>query len=71
MIVKLKHFSPKETKNNKSLWHVIDVTDKTLGRLASEISMILMGKNKADYIPHQISGDFVVSFGEKYQKQQF
>ena len=60
MIAKLKHFSPKETKNNKSLWHVIDATDKTLGRLATEISVILMGKNKVDYIPHQMSGDFVV-----------
>ena len=60
MIAKLKHFSPKETKNNKSLWHLIDATDKTLGRLASEISVILMGKNKVDYIPHQMSGDFVV-----------
>ena len=59
MIAKLKHFSPKETKNNKSLWHLIDATDKTLGRLASEISVILMGKNKVDYIPHQMSRYFV------------
>lgn len=39
--------------------HEIDATDKVLGRLASQISMLLMGKTKATYSPHMDSGDFV------------
>jgi len=38
----------------------VDATDKVLGRLASEIAMILMGKNKPNYTPFIDSGDFVI-----------
>ncbi|AFZ25194.1 LSU ribosomal protein L13P [Cylindrospermum stagnale PCC 7417] len=41
-------------------WYVVDATDKRLGRLASEIAMILRGKNKPEYTPHLDTGDFVV-----------
>lgn len=41
-------------------WYVVDATDKRLGRLASEIAMILRGKKKAEYTPHLDTGDFVV-----------
>ncbi|HEY9802673.1 MAG TPA: 50S ribosomal protein L13 [Leptolyngbyaceae cyanobacterium] len=41
-------------------WYVVDATDKRLGRLASEIAMILRGKNKAHYTPHLDTGDFVI-----------
>lgn len=41
-------------------WYEVDATDKVLGRLASEIAMILMGKRKAIYTPFIDSGDFVV-----------
>jgi len=37
-----------------------NATDKVLGRLASEIAMILMGKNKPNYTPFIDSGDFVI-----------
>lgn len=37
----------------------IDATGKAVGRLASEIAMILMGKNKPEYEPHIDMGDFV------------
>lgn len=40
--------------------HTIDATNKVLGRLASEISILLRGKNKADFAPHKDTGDFVV-----------
>jgi large subunit ribosomal protein L13 len=39
--------------------HQIDATDKILGRLASEISVLLQGKNKATYQPHTDCGDIV------------
>lgn len=41
-------------------WYVIDAADQRLGRLASEIAMILRGKNKPEYTPHMDTGDFVV-----------
>ena len=41
-------------------WHVIDASGKTLGRLASEVATILMGKHKPTYSPHLLSGDFVI-----------
>ena len=39
--------------------HVIDATDKSLGRLATEIAVFLMGKNRIDYTPHVDAGGFV------------
>jgi large subunit ribosomal protein L13 len=41
-------------------WYVVDATDKTLGRLASEIAKVLRGKNKAIYTPHIDTGDYVI-----------
>jgi large subunit ribosomal protein L13 len=41
-------------------WYVVDATDKRLGRLATEIAMILRGKKKPEYTPHMDTGDFVV-----------
>ncbi len=41
-------------------WYVVDATDKRLGRLASEIAMVLRGKNKAYFTPHMDTGDFVI-----------
>jgi large subunit ribosomal protein L13 len=41
-------------------WFVVDATDQTLGRLASQIASVLRGKTKATYTPHADAGDFVV-----------
>lgn len=41
-------------------WYVIDATDIPLGRLASQVAMILMGKNKPIYTPNQDTGDYVI-----------
>ncbi len=41
-------------------WYVVDAAGKTLGRLASEIAKILMGKHKPQYTPHADMGDFVI-----------
>lgn len=41
-------------------WYVVDATDKTLGRLASEIAKVLRGKNKAIFTPHIDTGDYVI-----------
>lgn len=41
-------------------WYVIDAEGQRLGRLATEIAMILRGKNKPTYSPHMDTGDFVI-----------
>ena len=41
-------------------WWLVDATDKRVGRLASEVAMILMGKHRPTYTPHVDTGDFVV-----------
>jgi len=41
-------------------WYVVDATGKVLGRLASQIAVILMGKHKPTYTPHVDTGDYVV-----------
>lgn len=41
-------------------WHIVDATDRVVGRLASDIAVILMGKHRPQYTPHVDTGDFVV-----------
>lgn len=41
-------------------WYVVDAEGKTLGRLATQIAMILRGKNKPIYTPHVDTGDYVI-----------
>lgn len=41
-------------------WHHVDATDKVLGRIATEIATILMGKHRPEYTPHVDCGDYVV-----------
>ncbi|MBI2042302.1 MAG: 50S ribosomal protein L13 [Candidatus Nealsonbacteria bacterium] len=40
--------------------HKIDASDKVLGRLASEVAVLLRGKGKPAFVPHKDVGDFVV-----------
>jgi large subunit ribosomal protein L13 len=42
-------------------WYVVDATDMTLGRLASETAKILRGKNKPIFTPHIDTGDYVIN----------
>lgn len=49
----------KET-DRKPQWWVVDATNKKLGRLASEVAKVLMGKNKPTFTPHCDMGDYVV-----------
>ena len=44
----------------KRQWHVIDVSDKVLGRAASQIATLLKGKHKAIYTPSIDTGDHVI-----------
>jgi large subunit ribosomal protein L13 len=55
----MKTFVAKEHEIEKK-WHLIDASDKVLGRLAAEIATILRGKNKPLFTPHMDAGDYVV-----------
>jgi len=55
--VKTYSAKPGEVQRN---WWVVDAEGKNLGRLASEIAVVLRGKNKPQYTPHVDTGDFVV-----------
>ena len=55
----MKTYSPK-AKDVERKWWVIDATDKTLGRMATQVASLLMGKHKPIYAPHMDTGDYVV-----------
>ncbi|MBR2263598.1 MAG: 50S ribosomal protein L13 [Clostridiales bacterium] len=55
----MKTFMP-SAKNIERKWYVVDATDLTLGRLASQVAAILRGKNKPEYTPFLDMGDYVI-----------
>jgi large subunit ribosomal protein L13 len=60
-------------------WHIIDATDQVLGRLASRIAVLLMGKHRPQYTPHVDTGDYVVVInaekvkmtGKKWEQKEY
>jgi len=54
-----KTYLPPQKSLEKN-WYLVDAADQRLGRLASEIAMVLRGKNKPTYTPHMDTGDFVI-----------
>ena len=52
-------YFPKE-QEIEHRWHVVDATDVVLGRLATEVAEVLMGKRKPSFTSHQDTGDHVV-----------
>ena len=59
MVTRIKPYNPSADELVGD-WHVIDARGKVLGRLATEVAMLLMGKHRPGYVPHLLSGDFVV-----------
>ena len=55
----MKTFMP-SAKNIERKWYVVDATDMTLGRLASQVAAILRGKNKPEFTPFMDMGDYVI-----------
>ena len=52
-------YSPKKGEIEKK-WYIIDATDKSLGRVASEAAKLLRGKHKPTFTPNLDTGDFVI-----------
>jgi len=55
----MKTYSAKPSEIERE-WHVIDASDKVLGRLATQVASLLMGKHKPMFSPNLDTGDFVV-----------
>ena len=55
----MKTFVAKEEAVEKKWW-LVDATDKTLGRVASEIAKVLRGKHKPTFTTHNDAGDFII-----------
>lgn len=55
----MRTYSPGESEIQHN-WYVVDAEDLVLGRLASEVARIIMGKHKPTYVTHLDSGDHVV-----------
>ncbi|MBD2179550.1 50S ribosomal protein L13 [Planktothrix sp. FACHB-1355] len=54
-----KTYLPPQNTSERQ-WYVVDAANQRLGRLASEIAIVLRGKNKPHYTPHLDTGDFVI-----------
>src|SRR5262249_55233765 len=60
-------------------WWLVDANEKTVGRLASDIAVVLMGKHRPTYTPHVDTGDYVVVInvekihysGKKWDQKQY
>ena len=59
MVTKLKQYNPKASEIVND-WQVVDAEGQVLGRLATQVATYLMGKHKSTYVPHMLTGDFVV-----------
>ncbi len=63
----------------KPQWWLFDAKDQIVGRLATKIAVLLMGKHRPTYTPHTDTGDFVVVVnaervkltGNKWQKKTY
>lgn len=54
-----KSYQPKPSETKRS-WHLVDISGQKLGRVATHIAKLLIGKNKPTYTPRVDAGDFVV-----------
>jgi len=54
-----------KNENINHKWHLVDADGRTLGRLATRVAILLRGKNKPIFAPHQDTGDFVVVINAK------
>ena len=56
----MKKTTQLKSKEISREWHLLDADSQVLGRFASNVAKLLMGKNKITYTPHMDMGDYVV-----------
>ena len=54
-----KSYYPKESELSQQ-WYIVDASGQNLGRLATRIASVLMGKHRPEYTPGVDMGDFVI-----------
>ena len=59
MTTRIRHYNPSASELIPD-WHVLDASGEVLGRFATKVAWLLMGKHKPGYVPHLLAGDFVV-----------
>jgi len=66
-VKKTYNIRPSLTRNPDApdRWHLVDAKGKVLGRLATQIAKLLMGKDKKTYVPYWESGDHIVVINAK------
>lgn len=52
-----RHFTPATFERK---WLVVDAAGQSVGRLASQLALLLKGKHRPEYTPHDDAGDFVI-----------
>ena len=78
MTTRIKTYSPR-ARDLDPQWRVVDAEGQTLGRLATQIAVILRGKDKPTFTRHVSVGDFVIVInaekihvtGQKAQKKVY
>lgn len=56
-----KSYNPQtDTELDEKSWYIVDGTDQIVGRIASDIATVLMGKHRPNYSPNMDTGDFVI-----------
>lgn len=61
----MKTYMAKNAEEKNQKWYLVDAEGKILGRLATRIATILMGKHRPDYTPHVDLGDHVIVINAK------
>jgi len=56
----LKTHIPKQDEIEQKEWWIVDANDQILGRLATQVAILLRGKHKPNFTPHLDLGDFVI-----------
>ena len=77
-MVTIKTFMAKPGQVDQRWW-LVDAQNKVVGRLASDLAVILMGKHRPTYTPHVDTGDYVVVVnadkvtftGKKWEKKKY
>ena len=47
-------------KDINKKWYVVDAAGQTVGRLATQVALVLRGKHKVDFTPYMNNGDHVI-----------
>nr|AOM64659.1 ribosomal protein L13 [Riquetophycus sp.] len=61
-----KTYIPKNIRDKNRIWYLIDAQEQNLGRLSTQISILLRGKNDVLYTPNVNSMNYIIVINAKY-----